>query len=88
MSVFVIILIIIIIYIYNYTLDVVSPRGKPPVIPLSVVKAGPTTQCSSDHIFEIITYELMKFCRLVVLYKSYMLNRFRGHVTFGGGVIV
>ncbi len=24
-------------------------------------KAGP---CSSDHIFEIITYELMKFCRL------------------------
>ena len=48
-------------------------------------KAGP---CSSDHIFEIITYELMKFCRHVVLYKSYMLNKFGRHVTFGGGVIV
>ncbi len=65
-----------------------SEGSRTPMQLLSVVKAGPTTQCSSDHIFEIVTYESMKFCRHVVLYESYMLNKFGGHVTFWGGVIV
>ncbi len=72
----------------NYASVRMRKRGIRFVCLLSVVKAGPTTQCSSDHIFEIVTYELMKFCRHVVLYESYMLNKFGGHVTFWGGVIV
>ena len=33
---------------------------------LSVVKACPITQYASDHIFEIVSYESIKFCRNVV----------------------
>ena len=43
---------------------------------------------TSDHILEIVTCELMKRSSNVVPYMGYLLNRFGGHVTFGGGATV
>ena len=62
---------------------------------LRLVKAGSTKFLTltvylytSDHILGIVRSELMKRSSNVVLYMGYLLNRFGGHVTFGGGATV
>ena len=62
---------------------------------LRLVKTGSTKFLTltvyfytSDHILGIVSCELMKLSSNVVLYMGYLLNRFGGHVTFGGGVTV
>ena len=55
---------------------------------MGLTSAQKLNNYTSDHIFRIVTHKLMKLTGNVVSQKSYMLNKFGGHVTFVGGVTV